>query len=325
MVLLVGLCVLSALRGFDVAHAGDLSQAMRSVVSVLPEWPADQRRTEEPEASGVVVSDDAGKPVIVTAWHVVSKAKTIRVRTSDGIVSLATLAGRDPATDIAILRVVNGSDLEPISHVLSEPALGTPVCAIGNAFGLGLSVTCGVVSGLHKAGVGFNPVEDFVQSDAAVNPGASGGALVTSDGRLAGMLSAIFTKQSDANIGVNFAVSTGLLRRVVRELSMNGRVTRVLSGLQLGRAVGRLGTGKMAARVVRVRPGSPGADAGLKPGDAIYEAGGRRIRKPADFRSVMNVTAPPFNLPLKVMRGTRKLSPVLEIPATDWATPEKHE
>ncbi|MEO0618034.1 MAG: PDZ domain-containing protein, partial [Pseudomonadota bacterium] len=109
--------------------------------------------------------------------------------------------------------------------------------------------------------------------------------------------------------------------RITKEIVMKGRVTRVLSGLQLGRAVGRLGTGRMAARVVRVRANSPGALAGLKPGDAIYSAGGHRVRKPADFRNAMNRQAPPFKLPLKVMRGTRKLSPVLDIPATDWSIP----
>lgn len=295
--------------------------AMRSVVSVLPEWPQGQRKNDEPEGSGVVIGDGDGGVVVLTAWHVVSKAKSIRVRTSDGDVVLVKLTGKDAATDLAVLRFEGRppGDLPALSVEPLKLSLGTSVCSIGNAFGLGLSVTCGVVSGTHKAGVGFNPVEDFVQTDAAVNPGASGGALVTRDGKLVGMLSAIFTKQSDANIGVNFAVSTPLIKRVVEDIRVNGRVTRVLSGLQLGRAVGRLGTGKMAARVVRVRPGSPGAAAGLKPGDAIYQAGGRRIRKPADFRSVMNRARPPFDLPLKVMRGTRKLSPVLAIPATDWS------
>ncbi|MGI9407120.1 MAG: S1C family serine protease, partial [Hyphomicrobiaceae bacterium] len=303
------------------ACADPLATAMRSVVSVLPEWPQGQRNNDEPEGSGIVIADGSGAFVVLTAWHVVSKARSIRVRTSDGDVVTAQIAGKDPATDLALLRLDGSAslDLSPFKLDDESLALGTPVCTIGNAFGLGLSVTCGVVSGTQRTGVGFNPVEDFVQTDAAVNPGASGGALVTRNGRLAGMLSAIFTKQSDANIGVNFAVSVPLIKRVVEELLMNGRVTRVLSGLQLGRAVGRLGTGRMAARVVRVRPGSPAALAGIKPGDAIFQAGGRRIRKPADFRSVMNRARPPFDLRVKLVRGARKLSPVLKIPATDWS------
>lgn len=301
------------------ARAETISQAMHSVVSVLPEWPKGQRSAEEPEGSGVIITDAKGGAFIVTAWHVVSKALSIRVRTHGGDVFLTELIGKDPFTDLALLTFPSDASAQALSYAETEPDIGTPVCAIGNAFGLGLSATCGVVSATHKTGVGFNRVEDFVQTDAAVNPGASGGALVTWDGKLVGMLSAIFTKQSDANIGVNFAVSSALLKRVVEDLVVNGRVTRILSGLQLGRAIGRLGTGKMAARVVRVRPGSPGAAAGIKPGDAIYQAGKRRIRKPADFRSVMNMTAAPFKLRLKIMRGTRKLSPVLEIPATDWS------
>ncbi len=301
------------------AQAETVATAMRSVVSVLPEWPQGQRNNEQPEGSGVIVRDDYGRPLVLTAWHVVSKALSVRVRTRDGDVIEAVVTAKDPLTDLAVLRLKERYSAPPFIYGTDDIEIGTPACAIGNAFGLGLSVTCGVVSATRKAGVGFNRVEDFVQTDAAVNPGASGGALVTRDGKLIGMLSAIFTKTSDANIGVNFAVSSKLIKRVVKDLAMKGRVTRVLSGLQLGRAVGRLGTGKLAARVVRVRPGSPAAIAGLKPGDAVYSAGGRRIRKPADFRSVMNLSSPPFDLPLKVMRGTRKLSPVLKIPATDWS------
>ncbi len=291
---------------------------MESVVSVLPEWPEGARNNEEPEGSGVVIRDGT---IVITAWHVVSKTRSVRVRTRDGLIAAARIVGHDVATDLAVLSVEPDAigNAPPLELSRGRVVPGQPVCAVGNAFGLDISVTCGVVSGIHRAGVGFNRVEDFIQTDAAVNPGASGGALVTRDGRLIGILSAIFTKQSDANIGVNFAVSAALARRIVEDIVMKGRVMRVLSGLQLGRAVGRLGTGRMAARVVRVRPGSPGAAAGLKPGDAIYRAGGRRIRKPADFRSVMDRTAPPFALPLKVMRGARKMSPVLQIPATDWS------
>ena len=100
--------------------------------------------------------------------------------------------GRDPLTDLAVLQDRGGpADAAPTAQ---EPDLGAPVCAVGNQFGLGLSVTCGVVSAVRRSGVGFNPIEDFIQTDAVVNPGASGGALVDGDGRLVGVLSAIFTK-----------------------------------------------------------------------------------------------------------------------------------
>ena len=256
---------------------------MTSVVSVLPEWPPDARRLDEPEGSGVVMLD--GK-TIVTALHVVDKALSIRVRTLQGELLTARLSGRDRASDIAILAI--DKTLPVVALAQREPRLGERVCAIGNAFGLGLSVACGVVSGVNRAGVGFNRVEDFIQTDAAVNPGASGGALVSESGEFVGLLSAIFTKKSDANIGVNFAVSARLTGDVVRQLRANGRVRRPISGLRLEAVPGKGETGRLGARVVSMKSGSLGERAGLKEGDIILRAGGRRVRKPPDFVSAMS-------------------------------------
>ncbi|MFQ5625899.1 MAG: S1C family serine protease, partial [Methyloligellaceae bacterium] len=159
---------------------------------------------------------------------------------------------------------------------------------IGNAFGLGISVTCGVVSGVHRSGIGFNRVEDFIQTDAAVNPGASGGALVTEQGEFVGLLSAIFTKKSDANIGVNFAVPAGLTGEVARQLRDTGRVKRPISGMRLEPVPGKGETGRLGARVVSLRSGSLAEQAGFRAGDIILRAGGRRVRKPHDFVSAMS-------------------------------------
>lgn len=280
------------------AAADTLDQAVRSVVSVMPEWPPDARRQEEPEGSGVVILDGR---TILTAAHIVNKALSIRIRTLDGDILPARLEGRDNATDLAVLTV--GADLPAIEFEEKDPALGDKVCAIGNAFGLGLSVTCGVVSGIHRAGIGFNPVEDFVQTDAAVNPGASGGALVDAEGKMVGLLSAIFTKKSDANIGVNFAVSAGLARQVASALKGGGRVARAISGMRLEQAPARGETGRLGARVVRVRPGSLAGRAGIRTEDVIVRAGDRRVRKPADFVSVMSRLKEAGSLELEITRG----------------------
>jgi len=104
-----------------------------------------------------------------------------------------------------------GIDTVPITLAETRPDTGAPVCALSNAFGLGIGITCGVVSANRRTGVGFNHTEDFIQTDASVNPGSSGGALVDLEGKLVGLLSAIFTKDSDSDIGVNFAVSTELM------------------------------------------------------------------------------------------------------------------
>ena len=175
-------------------------------------------------------------------------------------------------------------------------------CAIGNAFGLGLSLTCGLVSAVHRTGTGFNPVEDFVQTDAAVNPGSSGGALVNKSGRLIGVLSAIFTKSADANIGVNFAVSTALARRVATDLRDGKKVQWSFGGAGLGAIPQRGGLGRLGAEVLRVRPGSAAEKAGLLPGDIIRHVDKRRIRKPRDFRSAMARLLPGDRVDIKFER-----------------------
>lgn len=263
------------------------ASALASVVSVLPEWPSSAVRAVEPEGSGVAVIDGY---YVVTALHVVDKALSVRIRTGDGLIFSAEIVGRDRATDLALLRVA--TPLQPLAFS-GEPRLGEDVCALGNAFGLGVSMSCGVVSALHRSGVGFNGIEDFVQTDAAVNPGSSGGALVNGEGELVGILSAIFTKQSDANIGINFAVSAPLAARVAGELKASGRVAWLAAGMHLKSAPEKGGTGRAGARVAVLSPDGPAANAGLKVGDLVIRAGHRAVHGPADFIGALaHVTAP---------------------------------
>lgn len=297
----------AGLLSAQAAGAQGLEGAVQSVVSVLPEWPADARRTEEPEGSGVVVLD--GKTVL-TALHVVDRALSIRIRTTSGDIYPARIKGRDRATDIAAL--VIDKKLSTAVPAAKKPKLGEKVCAIGNAFGLGVSVSCGVVSGVHRSGIGFNRVEDFVQTDASVNPGSSGGALVTGDGKLVGMLSAIFTKTSDANIGVNFAVSSPMALAIAKQLRDQGRVKRPISGAKLEQVPGKGQTGKLGARVVFLRPGLLAEKAGLKVGDIILTAGDRRIRKPADFVGAMSALLVQDGIDIGIMRGETQMTLRLE-------------
>lgn len=162
------------------ASAFDVANVMPSVVSVLPQWPGRPPDLAEPEGSGVVVG--SGR-VILTADHVLKTARTVLIRTSDGDVLHAAIKGRDPTSDLALLEIAQSL---PALGFAGDPQPGEPVCALGNAFGLGLSVTCGTVSAIHRSNAGFNGLEDFVQTDAAINPGASGGALVNRQGKLVG-------------------------------------------------------------------------------------------------------------------------------------------
>jgi S1-C subfamily serine protease len=282
------------------ARGSDAVSAMDSVVSVLPNWFGRPASAEEPEGSGVVVGD--GRTVI-TAAHVLGNAEQVLVRTRDGDVVNARIKAADKATDLAVLEL--DTPLVAVRFA-GDAKVGEPACAIGNAFGLGISMTCGTVSAVNRAGVGFNSIEDFVQTDAAVNPGASGGALVDAQGRLIGVLSAIFTKQSDANIGVNFAVSAPLVERVVAGLQKNGQIAWHFAGLGLGSYPGKGNTGRLAAEVLRVRKGSAAELAGLMPGDQIVRADGRRIRKPQEMRGGLARLRPGEKMVIEYVRGGEK-------------------
>ena len=274
-----------------------VSQWMAAVVSVLPDWPPGSFNDEEPEGTGVAIFDGH---TIITALHVVARARAIRVRTATGLILAATLKARDHATDLAMLKIAHHL---PVLRLGGDVVLGERVCALGNAFGLGLSLSCGTVSAVHRSGIGFNEIEDFVQTDAAVNPGASGGALLTDDGRLAGILSAIFTKKSDANLGVNFAVSAPLVKRVATQMFKVGAVKWRLGGVRLKAFPDRGGLGEMAAEVVAVMPGGAAERAGLQVGDRITGAGGRRVRKPEEFRAIMALAWPARDVELIVTRS----------------------
>ncbi|MEE4238625.1 MAG: trypsin-like peptidase domain-containing protein [Anderseniella sp.] len=289
-VAVIVVCLLSSWPA-PAVQAGEtaaLVKARASVVSVLPVWPGRPPNADEPEGSGVVIGDGT---IVVTADHVLGpdgdQVKLV-VRDSDGVIYPARIKVRSKASDIAVLSLE--TPLPPISLRGSDagaPGLGEPVCAIGNAFGLGLSVTCGHVSAVNRAGVGFNAIEDFIQTDAAVNPGMSGGALVDREGRFAGLLSAIFTKQSDANIGVNFAIDAQLVEVVVEQTAEGAPFLPFKTGVLAQQVPASGEAGREGIRVARLVPGSAGEVAGLQPGDIIYGAGGRRIRKPQDWLSVM--------------------------------------
>ena len=256
---------------------------LESVVSVLPDWPAEARAQalEEPEGTGFVYAEGG---VIATAWHVVGVAKAIEVRLNDGRILPARLIAGDAASDIALLRVE--ADLTPLVLRQGYPGLGEPV---------------------------FNPLEDFIQTDAALNPGASGGPLLDAEGRVVGLLSAIFTKQSDANIGVNFAVSAPLLERVAADLLAEGALRAVSAGLRaLPSKAGGL-------EVAGLLPGGAAEAAGILPGDRLLYAGegelGRPLRSPDDLRAVTILYGPAASLPLTLERGGEELQAVLELPA----------
>lgn len=289
-------------------------RAMDSVVRVLPLWPGHLRGGEPgtppgsaPEGTAIAVMPGG---LLATALHVVERATRVTIELNDGRRIPAELVAGDAATDIALLRVAEDM---PVLEAAPEPALGEPVCAVGNQFGLGPSVTCGVVSATRRSGVGFNPVEDFVQTDAVVNPGSSGGALVDAKGRLVGMLSAIFSKESDANIGVNFAVSSALLFRVVEDLASHGRFVRPKAGIRVTNLSGEDLDTARGVRVTEVLSGLPAEMAGVLTGDLVLSVDGRATHKSSALVAAIALRRPGDNLALELRRNGTMLSVTLEL------------
>ncbi|MEX0503806.1 S1C family serine protease [Alphaproteobacteria bacterium LSUCC0719] len=220
-------CVLAGLFMLASAPRADhgpvtYSAAAPSVVVVEPTWPGFERPGfgappgTAPAGTGFYFGTGAPDHYILTAAHVVARAVRVETVDSDGGRHEAEIVAIDGARDLAVLRSSLAG--QPIVLRREEPEVGLHACAIGNSFGLGLSFSCGVVSAVHRRDVGFNAIEDFVQTDAAVNPGASGGALVDPQGRLIGLIDGIFTKEADIDAGVNFAVSVPMILESLDEI-----------------------------------------------------------------------------------------------------------
>ena len=290
------LAVAAVTQGPSMAGESTVS-VMQSVVSLLPEWPGAGSRPKEPEGTAVAIMPGG---YLATNDHILGRAKKVKIRLNDGRIRAAEIIGRDALTDIALIKASMDIPVPPIG---GDPGLGESVCAIGNQFGMGLSITCGVASALHRTGTGFNEIEDFIQTDAVVNPGGSGGALIDGQGRLVGLVSAIFTKDSDANIGVNFAASMKLVLRVVNDLKDHGRVIRGKPGFSVRELTKRERAALSGAAIDRVARGGAAIEAGLEVGDVITAIGGRKVRRASDVPSAVHMARPGDSLAVAYIRG----------------------
>ena len=288
-------------------------------------------RPRESQASGSGVIVDAGKGYVLTNNHVIKGASKIVVTLRDRRELTAKLIGTDPATDIALLQIP--AEKLTAVRVGESDALqvGDYVLAIGNPFGVGQTVTSGIVSALGRAGLNIEGFEDFIQTDASINPGNSGGALINLRGELIGINTAIIGP-SGGNVGIGFAVPTNMAMRVMDQLAKFGEVKRGGIGIAaLGEVNQEIAKRERlpaieGALIESVISGSPADKAGLKKGDVVLSANGRAVRTGYDLRNQQGLTPIGQSLDLMVMHNgqQKNVRIVIETPArAQGLKPEK--
>lgn len=243
--------------------------------------PQQQRnRVENSLGSGVIVQSDG---LVVTNFHVISGADEIKVVLADRREFTATVVREDERSDLAVLKIETGGDLLPHIELSDSDELevGDLVIAIGNPFGVGQTVTSGIVSGLARTKVGISDFNFFIQTDAAINPGNSGGALLRMDGKLAGVNTAIFSR-SGGSQGIGFAVPANMVRTVIAGAGVTDRLLRPWLGADVQNVTAdiaaAIGLGRPAgALVTELHPDGPARRSGLQVGDIISEIDGQRV------------------------------------------------
>jgi serine protease Do len=265
-----------------------------------------RERRERSLGSGVIVTEDG---YILTNNHVVEGADEIKVALADDKTEYdAKLVGTDPQTDLAVIKI-EGKRFPAITLTDSDKLeVGDIVLAIGNPFGVGQTVTMGIVSAKGRGGMGIVDYEDFIQTDASINPGNSGGALVDVAGRLVGINQSIISgSPRGGNVGIGFSVPSNLARYVLERLITEGRVTRGYLGVLIQPVTPDLARefklpDNTGALVAEVTPDSPAAKAGLKEGDVVVEFNGRKISESRQLRLLVAQTAPGTEVTLRIVR-----------------------
>ncbi|MDH5408492.1 MAG: DegQ family serine endoprotease [Gammaproteobacteria bacterium] len=270
----------------------------------IPNQPRQRERKTSSLGSGVIV--DANKGYIITNNHVIAKADEITVTLRDGRSLKAKLIGTDPDTDVAIIQVP-AENLTALPMANSEKLrVGDFVVAIGNPFGLGQTVTSGIVSALSRSGLGIEGYENFIQTDASINPGNSGGALVNLRGELVGINTAIFSK-SGGNIGIGFAIPINMAHSIMQQLIEFGEVKRGRLGAQAQDLTPELAGAfdikfRRGAVITQVVPDSPADKAGLRPGDIITQLNGKQVKDADALRNAIGLLRIGDKVSLKILR-----------------------
>ena len=258
--------------------------------------------------SGVIVSSEG---YILTNYHVVEAADQIEVAFNDGSTTPAKLVGGDPESDLAVLRIApekgKSGKLPAITLGQMENLfVGDVVLAIGNPFGVGQTVTMGIVSALGRSHLGINTFENFIQTDAAINPGNSGGALVDSRGNLVGINTAIYSR-SGGSLGIGFAIPISTARSVMEQIIQTGTVTRGWIGVEAQEITAELAetfglSDPDGALIAGVQRGSPADLGGVRPGDILLSVNGKPVKDPQVMLDLIASQKPGETVPFKLRR-----------------------
>jgi len=259
-----------------------------------------QNQNENSLGSGVIVRPDG---YILTNNHVIAQAEQIVVSLQDGRRAVAKVIGTDPDTDLAVIKI-ELENLPVLPFKLSGNEVGDVVLAIGNPFGVGQTVTQGIISAVGRSDLGINTYEDFIQTDAAINPGNSGGALIDVAGNLIGVNTAIFS-QSGGSLGIGFAIPAKVCQQVLNSILKDGRVIRGWLGISLvppqqDDVLEPRKTGVMVAGVLK---NGPAAQAGLKVGDKIVKVNDEEISSASHLINYVALQVPNSIIKIEVLRG----------------------
>lgn len=265
--------------------------------------PEGQSRQNSGLGSGVIVSPNG---YILTNFHVIEAADEIQVSLNDGKTYKALVIGSDPESDLAVLQI-KADKLPAITFAhMDELRVGDVVLAIGNPFGVGQTMTMGIVSALGRSHLGINTFENFIQTDAAINPGNSGGALVDVNGHLVGINTAIYSR-TGGNHGIGFAIPVSSARSIMEQIIQNGAVTRGWIGVEAQEITSELAEsfglpdteGALIAGVVR---GSPADAAGIRPGDVLLSVTGKPVKDPQVMLDLIAALKPEEKTPFRLRR-----------------------
>ncbi|MFP6818369.1 S1C family serine protease [Acinetobacter sp.] len=269
-----------------------------------------QNQNENSLGSGVIVRPDG---YILTNNHVIAQADQIVVALQDGRRAEATVIGTDPDTDLAVIKI-ELKELPVLPFKLSGNEVGDVVLAIGNPFGVGQTVTQGIISATGRSDLGINTYEDFIQTDAAINPGNSGGALIDVAGNLIGVNTAIFS-QSGGSLGIGFAIPAKICQQILNSILKDGRVIRGWMGISLvpPTQADVLQPRQPGVVVADVLKKGPAAEAGIKVGDRIVKVNNEDITSTSHLINYVALQAPNTDIQVEVIRGEQTVNLTVKV------------